>query len=62
MEIPARLEHRIAGHYGRPDPFEVTVHRNARAMVHGGAALVDGRTTPVDATDDGGEDPPSHRA
>ena len=48
----SRFQLDVAGHYGRPDLFEVTVHRDPRPMVRGGAALVDGRT---DATTDGGD-------
>ncbi len=47
----SRFQLDVAGHYGRPDVFEVTVHTDARAMVRGGVALVNGRSTPVAATE-----------
>jgi nitrilase len=40
----ARFQLDVAGHYGRPDVFDVTVHSGARPMLRGGAAVVDGRS------------------
>jgi nitrilase len=40
----SRFQLDVAGHYGRPDVFDVTVHTDAPAMVRGGAVIVDGRS------------------
>ena len=49
----SRFQLDVAGHYGRPDVFEVTMHTDARPMVRGGVALVDGRSTLEDASESG---------
>jgi nitrilase len=54
----SRFQLDVAGHYGRPDVFEVTVHAGVPAMVRGGVALVDGRTPGTEAADDGGGSSP----
>jgi nitrilase len=48
----SRFQLDVAGHYGRPDVFEVTVHAGAPAMVRGGAALVDARSVGTAASGD----------
>ncbi|MBA2668507.1 MAG: carbon-nitrogen hydrolase family protein [Trueperaceae bacterium] len=48
----SRFQLDVAGHYGRPDLFDVTIQSNAPAMVRGGAPVVNGRSPRADLAAD----------